>query len=68
VTYVADITIEVRFKTSAEGGRSGPMIGGHFGCPMFIGSEAFDCRLRTGGRTLELGEMYEVLVKFLNAD
>jgi hypothetical protein len=63
-----DITIEVRLKTPAEGGRSHSIIGSHFGCPMFIGGEAFDCRLLTNGRTLELGEVYEVPVKFLNAD
>ena len=64
----SDITIAVRFKTTAEGGRSGPVIGKHFSCPMFISGEAFDCRLLIEGRTLELGETYEVPVKFLNAD
>ncbi len=63
-----DITIQVRFKTPAEGGRSGPIIGAHFGCPMFIAGQAFDCRLLTNGRTLELGKEYELPVKFLNAD
>lgn len=64
----ADVTIEVRFKTTAEGGRNGPVVGRQFGCPMFISGEAFDCRLMTGGRKLELGETYEVPVKFLNAN
>jgi hypothetical protein len=63
-----DITIEVRFKTPSEGGRNGPVIGARFGCPMLIAGQAFDCRLLTSGRTLELGKTYEVPVKFLNAD
>jgi hypothetical protein len=63
-----DITIELRFKTNAEGGRAGPVVGKHFGCAMFISGEAFDCRLLTEGGTLELGQTYEVPVKFLNAD
>ncbi len=62
-----DITIEVRFKTTAEGGRAGPVFGKQFGCPMFIAGEAFDCRLLIEGRALELGETYDVPVKFLNA-
>lgn len=63
-----DITIEVRFKTTAEGGRAGPVVGTQFGCPMYIAGEAFDCRLLIEGRVLGLGETYEVPVKFLNAD
>ena len=63
-----DITIKVRFKTTAEGGREGQVQGDHFGCPMFISGEAYDCRLITKGRTLELGETYELPVKFLNAN
>jgi hypothetical protein len=63
-----DITITVRFKTTAEGGRAGPVRGERFGCPMFISGEAFDCRLVTKGRILELGETYELPVTFLNAN
>lgn len=62
-----DITIEVRFKTPVEGGRLDPITGKQFGCPMFVAGEAFDCRLLIGGRTLRLGETYEVPVQFLNA-
>ena len=61
-----DATIQIRFKTTAEGGRIGPIQGKQFSCPMLISGEAFDCRLETGGRILELGETYEVPIRFLN--
>ena len=61
-----DAIIRVRFKTSAEGGRAGPIVIGkrHYGCPLFVGSEGFDCRLLVTARTLHLGESYELPVKF----
>lgn len=62
-----DAIIEVRFKTPDEGGRQGDVTGGEFyGCPLFVEGEAFDCRLLLSGRTLQLGETYELPVKFLN--
>ncbi len=61
-----DVTIEVRFRRCSEGGRSSSVLGQQFGCPMVISGEMFDCRLLIGDRTLELGEPYEVPVKFLN--
>lgn len=64
----SDITIEVRFRTTEEGGRSGPVVGAQFSCPMLISGEAFDCRLLTEGQPLHLGEIYDLPVKFLNAD
>lgn len=36
--------------------------------PLFVEGEAFDCRLLLGGRILQLGQMYERPVKFLNPD
>jgi hypothetical protein len=62
-----DVIIEVRFKMASEGGRQGDILGGEFyGCPLFVEGEAFDCRLLLSGRTLQLGETYELPVKFLN--
>ena len=43
-------------------------MGEFYGCPLFIEGEAFDCRLFLGGRTLQLGETYELPVKFLSPD
>jgi len=66
----ADAIIKVRFKTSAEGGRQGAIVGvGQFyGCPLFIDGEAFDCRIPLDGKTLQLGESYELPISFLNRD
>ena len=63
-----DAIVKVRFRTEVEGGRRKPVWGPHFGCPMEIGNEKFDCRLYPGGRTLEAGTLYEVAVKFLCPD
>jgi hypothetical protein len=65
-----DAIIKVRFKTTAEGGRQGPIVIAEkpFGCPLFIGEEAFDCRLLIEAQTLSLGETYELPVKFLAPD
>lgn len=66
-----DGTIKVRFKTTAEGGRRGPVVitdGFHYGCPLLIDSEYFECRLLVTNTTLELGVDYELPVKFLHPD
>ena len=65
-----DILIKVRFKTTAEGGRQGPIVIAEkpYGCPLFVEGEAFDCRLLVNPQTLHLGETYELPVKFLNPD
>jgi hypothetical protein len=39
-----------------------------YGCPLFVNGEGFDCRLYLGGQTLQLGETYEVPIKFMNPD
>ena len=64
-----DVIIKVRFATPQEGGHQTavrPSIVDHYGCPFVVGGEAFDCRLLLQGRRLELGETYEVPVKFRN--
>ena len=68
-----DAIIKVRFKTTAEGGRHGDIVipprpEHHYGCGLFVDQEAFECRLLVDGRTLQLGETYELPVKFLNPD
>jgi hypothetical protein len=68
-----DIFIEVRFKISAEGGRQTAITipedaDCHYGCPLFVDGEGFDCRLLVKGMTLELGQTYELPVKFLCPD
>lgn len=66
----ADAIIETRFKTSAEGGRNEPISIRDipYGCPVFVGREAFDCRFMVENRTFELGQTYDIPVKFLRAD
>jgi hypothetical protein len=62
-----DAIIEVRFLTASEGGRHSNIVGEEFyGCPLFAEGKAFDCRILLNGRTLQLGETYELPVKFLN--
>lgn len=63
-----DAIIEVCFITTAEGGRHGPVKGSFYGCPMFVDGEGFECRLLLEGQVLQLGESYEVEVKFMNPD
>jgi hypothetical protein len=60
-----DAIINVRFFTTAEGGRSTAVEGRFYACPLFVENESFDCRLLLEGRRLELGATYEVPVKFL---
>jgi hypothetical protein len=63
-----DIIIAVRFLSVSEGGRKGPIRGGIYGCPMIIDGEAFECRLLLDQSSLQLGETYEIKVKFMNPD
>lgn len=63
-----DAYIEIRFRTTEEGGRKTPVTGEFYACPLFIDDEAYDCRLLIKNMKLELGRFYEVPVKFLNRD
>lgn len=65
-----DAIIAIRFKTTGEGGRQGPLlIADHpFGCPVFIDGEAFDCRFVVRDQAFELGATYEIPIKFLRLD
>lgn len=63
-----DALLEVRFKTTEEGGRNTPVNGDFYACPLFVDGEGFECRLLIKGRTLELGIRYEVPVKFMNKE
>jgi hypothetical protein len=63
-----DAVIKVRFMTTVEGGRRTAVEGNFYACPMYVGEQAFDCRLLLEGKRLELGISYEVPVKFLNRD
>ncbi len=61
-----DIHVKVRFKTAEEDGRQSAVSGDFYACPFLIEGKGFDSRLLLAGRRLELGETYEVPVKFLN--
>ena len=65
-----DAIIKVLFKTAAEGGRQGNVVIADkpYACVMFVDGEAFDCRFLVTDQTLQLGETYELPVKFLNPD
>lgn len=69
-----DIYIKVRFKTTAEGGRKTsikrrtPMGPDFYACPLIVDDKAYDCRLLIENKEIELGEYYEIPVKFLDKD
>lgn len=63
----ADAIVRVRFLTSAEGGRQMPVFGPSYSSPMNVDGKFFDCRLLIFEGPLELGETYEVPVKFLSS-
>jgi len=63
-----DIVLEVRLRTTAEGGRQTVLEGERYGCPLLVDGDAFDCRLLLAGRKFELGRTYEVPIKFLTRD
>jgi hypothetical protein len=58
----------VRFKTTDEGGRKTALVGEFYSCPFFVDGQAFDCRIYLDGKRIELGEWYQLPVKFLNRD
>jgi hypothetical protein len=68
--------IEVRFKTTNEGGRKngvGAPLGQKsvvdwYGCAFVVDGDFHDCRLLLEGRFLDLGTTYEVPVTFLRPD
>jgi hypothetical protein len=71
VTLRPDAVIEVRLKTTDEGGRQGAIVVpegfsmGRYCCPLFVDGEAFDCCFLSFGKSLLLGETYQVPIKFL---
>jgi|ERR1700722_19819659 hypothetical protein len=66
MTSKRDVTINVRFKTTEEGGRKTPISGEFYACPMLIDGKGFDCRIDLDGKKVELGHNYVLSVKFLN--
>ena len=65
----ADATIRIRLLTTEQGGRRGAIQGPRYGCPLMVNEKGFDCRLMLQeSELLELGETYEVGVKFLNRE
>ena len=61
--------IHIRFLTSAEGGRTSPISGEKYGCPIMVDGAGFDCRFVLNETTcFELGGSYEIPVNFLNPD
>lgn len=68
-TMKPDVTIRVRLLTTEEGGRSRGIAGPRYGCPLMVKEKGFDCRLLLqSSDLLELGNSYEVGVKFLNRE
>lgn len=64
-----DIIATIRFRTTAEGGRNGPILTDTLRCMMVFGPEVFDCLLmlqQVGN--VQLGEIVTVPMRFLVAD
>jgi hypothetical protein len=68
MTMNPDAIIDVRFKTTDEGGRKTPVVGNYYSCPLFVDGEGFDCRIFLGNQKVELGEWYQLPVKFLHRE
>ena len=68
-SFKPDISIRVRFKTPAEGGRQMPVANriGYYACVFYVGEMAFDCRIPLG-ETLALGEWHRLDVTFIHPD
>jgi len=63
-----DVIIKVRFLTKSEGGRNTPIFKMPYGCPLIINGRGFDCRFITNQNCIfELGETYEIPIKFLDS-
>lgn len=63
-----DAIIEVRFMTTAEGGRKTPIPQqtlDYYTCPFVIDGEAFDCWVYKTVPFIELGMTYQLPVKFM---
>lgn len=66
-----EVTIRVRFGTTAEDGRKQAVIIKDqplYRCVLRIGDHAFDCRILLQNKTLQLGESYELPIKFVSPD
>ena len=64
-----DIIAKIRFRTTAEGGRNGPILTDTLRGMFVLGSEVFDCLLMLGEiGTVHLGETVTVPMRFLVAD
>lgn len=64
----ADAIIEVRFKTSSEGGRRKPIAGEIYSCPLFVDGQGFDCRISLHCQVIEPGKIYKLPVRFLSKE
>lgn len=63
---MADAVIRVRFLLETEGGRKTDISGSAYGCPLFIGDQAFDCRFVYTSETVYcLGHEYTIQIRFL---
>ena len=65
-----EVVIQVRFLTTAEGGRQSSIKSDRYGCPLMIDeTQGFDCRfVLDGASVFELGNEYEIAVSFLNPE
>jgi hypothetical protein len=62
-----DLLLRVKLKTTAEGGRSGDVVGPDYRCPLIVGGRGFDCRFLPFDRLI-LGVEKNIQVKLLNKD
>lgn len=66
-----EIEAELEVLPFDQSPRQGPLrddVVGHFGCPMMLGQEAFDCRMTfpDAGGSVALGKTARALIQFLS--
>jgi hypothetical protein len=64
-----EVRAQVRFLTTAEGGRKRPVFTPWLRCPLLLGNEYFDCCLQpTSPGPIPLGVTTEVFLQFTRPD
>ena len=65
----AHLIAKLHFYTTDQGGRKGPILPPHFGCPFEIGNHSHDCRLLLkNAKPIKPGETVVLPIQFLRPD
>lgn len=65
----AQIRAKIHFYATNQGGRKGPILPPHFGCPFEVDKQSYDCRLLLlGERPVGPGDTIVLPIQFLRPD